>query len=437
MEINPTRMCELLVGLPDVNVRGVSDDLGGLLRVHVESRAAQGWCRQCGVRAQVKDRPAVTLIDLTCFGRQVRLVWHKHRWACRETACPAGSWTVIDDRIAVPRAGLTDRAGRWATRQVGQAGRSVSDVANELGCDWHTVNDAVVLYGEALLAADTQRTVGVSALGLDETLFKREGRWKTLRWATTIADVGGPGHASRLVEMVEGRTATEVSEWIDAQPARWRRAIKWGTLDLSGPYRKVFNDSLGHVRQVADRFHVVKQANEALDDCRRRVQNETCGHRGRKDDPLYRARRLLTKAHARLDDKGQAKLVGLLEAGDPRGEVRMTWHAKEATTELYDISDPKLARDYLTALIADMADESMPVEVRALAGTLTRWFGHIVAWHEAQVSNGPTESINNLIKRIKRVGFGFTKFRHYRVRALLYAGRPNWELLATVIPDRG
>jgi hypothetical protein len=50
------------------------------------------------------------------------------------------------------------------------------------------------------------------------------------------------------------------------------------------------------------------------------------------------------------------------------------------------------------------------------------------------VSNGPTESINNLIKRIKRVGFGLTSFRNYRVRVLLYAGRPNWDLLDTVTP---
>ena len=37
-------------------------------------------------------------------------------------------------------------------------------------------------------------------------------------------------------------------------------------------------------------------------------------------DALNRARRLLTKAHERLDDRGEQKLVGLLEAGDPRGE---------------------------------------------------------------------------------------------------------------------
>jgi len=65
------------------------------------------------------------LVDLPCFGRPARLVWRKQRWWCRETACPAGSWTQVDGRIAAPRAALTDRAARWATVQVGRHGRAV------------------------------------------------------------------------------------------------------------------------------------------------------------------------------------------------------------------------------------------------------------------------------------------------------------------------
>jgi transposase len=63
-----------------------------------------------------------------------------------------------------------------------------------------------------------------------------------------------------------------------------------------------------------------------------------------------------------------------------------------------------------------------------------RWRDQIVAWHQALVSNGPTEAVNNLIKRIKRIGFGFRRFAHYRIRVLLYTGKPNWDLLATVTP---
>ena len=434
METNPTRMCELLVGLPDVDVLAVEDVAGGPLRIHVRSRPSVAWCRECGSRASVKDRTTVTLVDLPCFGRPTRLVVHKVRMWCRDRVCDAGSWTVLDERIAAPRAVLTARAGRWSTVQVGRLGRAVSDVANELGCDWHTVNNAVIAWGEALLAADIDRTCGVRALGLDETLFVRVGPRHHKQWATSVVDVGGPGRPARLVEIIEGRTAAKVSEWIDDQPDEWRAAIDWGVLDMSGPYRKVFTDSLGHVTQVADPFHVIKHANSMLDVCRRRVQNETLGHRGHKGDPLYRSRRLLTKSHEDLDEAGEAKLLGFLEAGDPKGEVRMTWHAKETVRGLYAVGDPTAAGVYIDELIADMADDTMPVEVRSLAGTLRRWRDHIVAWHTARVTNGPTEAMNNLVKRIKRVGFGLRRFQHYRIRTLLYAGRPNWALLETVSP---
>lgn len=326
---------------------------------------------------------------------------------------------------------MTDRAGRWATVQVGRLGRAVSDVAAELGCDSHTVNDAVVAYGEALLKADTGRVGEVEALGLDETLFVRLGERHHKQWATSIVDVGGAGRHPKLVEVIEGRTAVKVSGWIDARPEAWREAIRFGVLDMSGPYRKTFNDSLSHVTQVADPFHVHKHANAKLDECRRRVQNETLGHRGRKDDPLYRSRRLLTKAHDRLDEAGEAKLLSLLEAGDPNGEVRMCWHAKETVRSLYRIDDP----GDVEAFIDDMSDADMPPEVRALVGTLRRWRDQIVAWHRSKVTNGPTERMNNLIKRVKRVGFGLRRFRNYRVRVLLYAGRPDWDLLGGVTPE--
>jgi transposase len=427
-------MCELLVGLPEVNVLGIDDDPSGPLRVHVESRVDQGWCRSCGIRAVIKDRTPVTLVDLPCFGRPTRLVWHKVRWRCPETECAQGSWTITDERIATSRAALTTRAGKWATIQVGRHGRPVSDVAGELACDWHTVNDAVVVFGEALLAADGERVGRTDALGLDETLFVRRGPRHLKQWCTSIVDVGGDGRSARLLDVIEGRTATTVSAWIDAHPSEWRNAIRYATLDMSGPYRKVFDDSLPHASQVADPFHVVKHANSMLDECRRRVQNETCGHRGRKDDPLYKSRRLLTSGHERLDETGTAKLIGLLEAGDPRGEVRMTWHAKETIRGIYDIDDPADADAYLGELIDDMSDDTMPPEVRSLARTLRRWRTRIVAWHTARVTNGPTEATNNLIKRVKRIAFGLRCFRHYRIRALLYAGRPNWQLLDTITP---
>src|SRR5690606_5225448 len=142
----------------------------------------------------------------------------------------------------------------------------------------------------------------------------------------------------------------------------------------------------------------------------------------------------LTKADERLDDKGRTKLLGLLAAGDPKGEVKDTWHAKEVIRSIYEIDDPQLADQFVTRLAGDLQDRTFPPEVRSLGRTLRRWKDHIVAWHQGRATNGPTEAVNNLIKRTKRIAFGFRSFRSFRVRALLYAGRPNWDLLATVTP---
>ena len=186
--------------------------------------------------------------------------------------------------------------------------------------------------------------------------------------------------------------------------------------------------------QIADPFHLIRLANQRLDECRRRVQNQTLGHRGRKADPLYRARRLLTRADERLDEKGRTRLVGLLEAGDPDGDVRTTWHAKEVLRSIYDHTDPVVALEFVTRLGHDFQDPAYPIEVNSLGRSLTRWRHQIAAWHQAHYTNGPTEAANNLLKRVKRVAFGLTNFRHYRVRVLLYAGRPNWRLLPLITP---
>jgi transposase len=231
VETDPIRVCELIVGLPNVNVLGVEDlGVGRPLRLHIETRGSRPVCRECGASAEVKDRPAVELVDLSAFGRPVRTVWRKHRWRCPDPTCPVGSWTGVDARIASPRLGLTDRAGRWVTEQVGKCGRTVSEVARELGCDWHTVNDAALAYGEELLEADTERIGQVTALGMDETLFARVGLWRRQLWSTSIVDVA---HGV-LLDVVPGRGGAEPAAWLAAQGDDWLSQVEWATLDLSG-----------------------------------------------------------------------------------------------------------------------------------------------------------------------------------------------------------
>ena len=191
---------------------------------------------------------------------------------------------------------------------------------------------------------------------------------------------------------------------------------------------------VGSSVQVVDPFYVVRLANLCLDRVRRRVQEETLGRRGRKHDDLYRIRKLLTLASERLDGHGRQRLTGLLQAGDPRGEVRTAWHAKETVRGIYQTPHPREGDQYTRLLAADLQNESHPPEVNQLGRTLHNRRQQIVARRHARISNGPTESANNLIKRTKRIAFGFRNFRNYRTRLLLYAGKPNPNLLHNLTP---
>ena len=139
-------------------------------------------------------------------------------------------------------------------------------------------------------------------------------------------------------------------------------------------------------------------------------------------------------ASENITDNGHTKLRGLLDAGDPYGEVRDAWHAKETLRSIYDIDDTNLGAATVNQLAQDLQDPAMPPEINRLGRTIWNWRHQISNWHAARVTNAPTEAANNLVKRVKRGAFGFTNFANYRIRALLYAGKPNWALLDTLTP---
>jgi transposase len=424
---DPSEIVRALVGLKDVTVLAYVRR-GPDVELIIEQVVEQVRCPACGERAQVKERPVVHYVDLPVFGAPMSLAWKKHRMRCVNPSCPKKSWLLEDHRIAAKQCLLTTRAAKWATRQVG-GGRTVSEVAAELACDWHTVNDAVCTYGEALLDADRKRMNKTSAIGLDETSFVRLGTRAHSSYATTVADV----EHHQIIDILPSRTFTDVAAWLDKQPAGWKERIVYGALDMSSAYAAVYSVVLPEATQVVDPFHVIALANRCLDAVRRRVQAERSVRRNKGDDPLYRARRVLIMGEEKLDEAASQRLWSLLELGDPNGEVAIAYRIKERVRDFYRTFDSDEARTMLEELQRHCVKKAMPPEVQKLGRTIKHWFDKIANFHLARVSNGPTEALNNLIKRIKRIGFGFRNFENYRIRALLYAGRPNWRVLGSIV----
>jgi transposase len=264
---------------------------------------------------------------------------------------------------------------------------------------------------------DPARLEGVAALGVDETKFLAATRTRRTRFITGFVDLD----RARLLDVVPGRSGRAVESWLGGRPQAWLDDVSVVALDAFRGYANGLAARLGHATMVVDHFHAVRLANQAIDDVRRRVQQVTLGHRGRKADPLYGARRLLLVGHERLDPKAWQRLGAALAAGDPNGEVLEAWGAKERLRAVYSAPDPASARRRLTAFYQHCAAVDVP-ELHRLARTIDAWSDAILAYHHTGLSNGPTEAVNLLIEKVRRVGHGFRNLDNYRLRLLLRCG---------------
>lgn len=195
--------------------------------------------------------------------------------------------------------------------------------------------------------------------------------------------------------------------------------------DLAESFRAGLSPHLDHATRVADPFHVVRIGNRCVDQVRRRVQNESLGHRGRKAGPLYRIRKLLLAGHERLDQRGHDRLLLGLRVGDPHDELLGAWLAKESVRDIYLSDDPAEAALLIDKTIAGFANDDVP-EIRSLGKTLASWRTEILAHHDTGANNGPTKGLNLCVKKVKRCSHGFRSFENYRLRVLLHAGGVTW-----------
>jgi transposase len=390
--------------------------VGGEWQLTVQTTATVVGCVGCGVRAELHGRRTVRVRDLPVGGRPVVLCWRKRLWRCGEPVCKVRTWTERAAAIG-PRAVLTQRARAEACRRVGKDAHAVAAVARDLGVGWATVMRAVGDHGSPLVD-DAARLEGVAALGLDETTFLKATQLAPTRYVTGLVDLEG----GRLLDVVADRTRAAVDDWLGARPVDWLAQVGTVALDPWRGYANALTARLGHARVVVDHFHAVRLANAVVDQGRRRTQQTTLGHRGRKHDPLYRIRKLLLTAAEQLTQRGRVRLRAGLAAGDPTGEVAAAWQGKELLRAVYAAVGTAAARAALDRFYRWCDGVQVP-ELSRLARTVRAWEVEILAFHATNgCSNGLTEAVNLLIKKVKRVGHGFRNFANYRLRLLLHCG---------------
>lgn len=429
--------CDLLVGLPGLHVIGVERDDGGAVTVVVESAQGPMGCPACGVVAHRHGRRDVRLVDAPVFGKPATVVWRKRRWRCPEPACPVGVFDEQDETIARPRGLLTVRACWWAIGELRREHASVQGLARRLGTTWRTVWTSI----KPLLQAadqDPDRFAGVTRLGVDEHIWHHvstkpvEAGGRGPKELTGIVDLtlhpdakGELVVRARLLDLLPGRTGDTYKTWLTDRGEAFRKRVEVATLDPFHGYKNAIDDQLQDARSVLDAFHVVKLATKVVDDVRRRVQQEIHGHRGRKNDPLYRVRNTLRAGAENLTDRQRTRLAQAWAADERHLEVEVAWRCAQQVRDAYH-QDSHVAGRAIAEKVLDSFTTCPIPEVKRLGKTLTQWRTEYLGYFDTGgANNGGAEAVNGLIELHRRIARGFRNRDNYRLRMLLIAGGLN------------
>ena len=135
---------------------------------------------------------------------------------------------------------------------------------------------------------------------------------------------------------------------------------------------------------VMDLFHVVRLVGDAVDRCRRRVQQRLHGHRGRAGDPLYASRRTLHTGDTLLTDTAARPAGRPCSTDEQHVEVEATWAVYQRMVAAYRDPDRRRGRQQLVDRITSLRS-GVPAglsELRTLRRTLARSADDVLAYFE-------------------------------------------------------
>ena len=419
--------CDLLLGLDDVRVDAVQR-AADLLTVTVSSPTALMGCPVCGVVAVARGRRVRLLHDVP-GDVAVVVRWRQRTWRCPDPGCPVGTFVEQLPDLVPARGSLTCRAVTWAIEQLRREHACVAGLARRLGVAWKTLWRAIEPRLRAL-AEDEARFAGVTSLGVDEHIWHHaDPRKRGPKELTGMVDLtrhqdehGRWRVRARLLDLVPGRSKKAYADWLTDRGAPFRDGVQVAALDPFGGYKAALDAELADATAVLDAFHVVKLGTQVVDEVRRRVQQATTGHRGRKGDPLFGIQTILRAGAENLTDKQLDRLEAAITAHVAHEEVYVAWRCAQDLRAAYRAKDTADGRARAEKILGSF--HTCPIgEVARLGRTLRRWRQAFLAYFSTgRANNGGTEAVNGIIELHRRIARGYRNRDNYRLRMLLAAG---------------
>lgn len=440
-----------LFGVAGLRVTDADPGPGGAVEVWAVTGCGDAAaCPECGtVSSRVHDRVVTCPKDVRRAGDPVVLNWVKRRLRCVNPGCPRKTFTERVPAVP-PGCRVLPRLREQCAAEVADRGITPAEAARHAGVSRPVAQDAFTARAEEMLEPGPEPVVH---LGIDEhrrgrPRWRRDeetGQYEQLadRWHVNFCDLsGGQG----MLGQVEGRTADDAAYWLLSAPPAWRDRIEVVAIDMCTVFLSAVRRALPQAQVAVDLFHVVQLAVKAAGDVRRRATREKYGRRGKKGDPEYGLKGLLSRNLENLSPDQFAKIIDTLDADGHGQQIALAWIAKEKLRAALNLraritrSQPceRQVRDRLFAFYDWCAQSEDIPELSILASTVSRWEDEIVTAVLTGVTNATSESLNRIAKLEARMAYGFRNpgNQRRRVRIACTRGTRRRSPTATSKPEQ-
>jgi transposase len=219
-----------------------------------------------------------------------------------------------------------------------------------------------------------------------------------------------------VLDILPDRNKESLEKWLDERGKDWCDAIQVACSDMWDAYQEAAQAKLPNAKRIIDRFHVMKNLNEAITKVRRAIQKEADES---TKEILKGCRWLLVKNKENLKAEERQKLQCMLEASP---ELKACYEFKEAFRDLFNQNlDYQSAEERLLAWIARVEASEFKA-LQSFVKTLRNWWQPILNYFVGRNNNGFAEGINLKIKMLNRRGYGYRNFNSFCLHILVAFG---------------
>jgi transposase len=216
-----------------------------------------------------------------------------------------------------------------------------------------------------------------------------------------------------VLDVLPDRSKETLLKWLEERGIEWCAAVRYACSDMWDAYQQSAEQKLPNARRVVDRFHIMKNLNDALTKTRRAIQKDADE---KTKELLKGCRWLLVKNRENLSEEQEKQLAGMLEASP---ELKQCYELKEAFRDLFNQNlTPKAAEKCLRRWMAKVEALSFKA-LKAFVNTLQNWWQQILNYFDGRFNNGFAEGVNLKIRMLNRRGYGYRNFYSFRLHVLV------------------